>query len=77
MGCEDSKRSEKIYNSTHNGSNISESSYTIRNSQTLSNFTLDSSSFFSNISNDFGESRHFQMGEKYYSIIKDSNNTNL
>ena len=77
MGCEDSKRSEKIYNSTHNGSNISESSYTIRNSQTLSNFTLDSSSFFSNISNDFGESRHFQMGEKYYSIIKDSNKTNL
>ena len=76
MGCENSKRSERIYNSIHNR-NLSESSNIMRNSQTLSNYS-DTSSFLSNINNNnFGESRHFQMGEKYYSIIKDSNKANL
>ena len=77
MGCQDSKRSERIYNSIHNGTNTSVSSNIMRNSQTLSNFTFDSSSFLSNFSNNFGEPRHFPKGEKYYSLIKDSNKANL
>jgi len=77
MGCEGSKRSERIYNNMHNGTNMSESSNQMRSSQTLSNFTFDTSSFISNITNNFGESKHFQMGEKFYSVIKDSNKANL
>ena len=77
MGICDSSsdRSEKIYKEQIN----SLTSNSNRVNQTFSNFSINSlySAPLSNRQNNLNEPKWFPRGEKYYSVIKDSNTTDL
>ena len=82
QSCLCDKRSENKYKEKYYGtsSNYSYDSYnnTSSNNKNLTNFSLnESSSYFSNIYQNMAEQKKFLKGEKYYSIIKDSNKASL
>ena len=74
--CESGERSEKIYKQKTNGFLNNTNGLNIQTFSISSNNSLYSAPL-SNRQHNFNEPKWFPKGEKYYSIIKDSNKTNL